>query len=164
MKVWGIIGRKDQGKTTLVVHLVEHFTAQGLRVSTIKHAHAGFEVDHEGRDSFAHRTAGAGQVLVSSPRRWALMSELRGAPEPELTDLLPKLDPADLVLVEGYKRSTHPKIEVYRGGRGEPPLALENPTIRAIAGDAGAHQVDQPVLSLDDVASIARFITRELDL
>ena len=164
MKVYGVIGRKDQGKTTLIAGLVRLFSDQGLRVSTIKHAHKGFDVDLPGRVSHAHRLAGAAQVLVSSPNRWALMSELRGAPELDLEALLAQLAPADLVIVEGYKQAPHPKIEVYREDRGEPPLCLTNPTVRALAGSAGHHPVTVPVWSVDDVAGVARFIASELGL
>ncbi|MEO1549288.1 MAG: molybdopterin-guanine dinucleotide biosynthesis protein B [Pseudomonadota bacterium] len=164
MKLYGVVGRKDQGKTTLITGLVSHFAAQGLRVSTLKHAHKGFDVDQPGRDSHAHRLAGAGQVLVSSPNRWALMTELRGAQEAPLDLLLAQLAPVDLVLVEGYKQAPHPKIEVYRQDRGEAPLAGGNPTIKALAGDPGGHAVPVPVWSVDDVAGLARFIAREVDL
>lgn len=163
MRIYGVTGWKDQGKTTLVTRLVAHFAAAGLRVATVKHAHHAFDVDHEGRDSYRHREAGASEVLLASRRRVALMRELRGAPEPELADLLPLLSPCDLVLVEGYKNAPHRKVEVYRDPRGRPPLALDVPSIRAIAGDPGAHDTGLPVLALDDTAAIAAFILSDAE-
>ncbi len=164
MKLYGITGWKDQGKTTLVTRLVSHFCAEGLTVSTIKHAHHAFDVDQPGRDSYRHRQAGAREVLLASRKRWALMHELRDEVEFELDDLLPKLAPVDLVLAEGYKNAPHPKIEVYRADRGTPPLAEDNPSIRAIAGDVTGYEVDVRVFDLDDIEAIARFIRQELDL
>ena len=114
MKVYGVTGWKDSGKTTLTERLLAEMVRRGLAVSSVKHAHHDTEIDHPGRDSFRHRAAGAGQVIVASPVRWALMTELRGAPEPPLEALLGRLDPVDLVLVEGFKRAPHPKIEAHR--------------------------------------------------
>lgn len=162
MKLYGVTGWKDQGKTTLVERLVTHFTAKGLSVSTIKHAHHAFDVDQEGRDSFRHRVAGATEVLLASRKRFALMHELRGEAEWELDQLLEKLSPVDLVLVEGYKDSPHPKLEVFREAKGREPLALSNPSIRAIVGDATGFDVKQPQFDPDDVESIAAFIEQEL--
>jgi molybdopterin-guanine dinucleotide biosynthesis protein MobB len=163
MRVYGITGWKDAGKTTLAERLVAHFVAGGLRIATVKHSHHHTEVDHPGRDSFRHRAAGAGQVIVASSRRWALMTELRGAQEPPLADLLARLDPCDLVLVEGYKRAPHPKIEAHRVATGHPLLAPENPTVRAVASD-GAPPVAVPRFHLDDIAGIAAFIRAEVGL
>lgn len=160
MRLYGITGWKDQGKTTLVTRLVTHFTQQGLTVSTIKHAHHVFDVDQPGRDSHKHRQAGAREVLLASRKRFALMHELRDEAEWELDALLPKLSPVDLVLVEGYKDAPHPKIEVYRPGAPHPPLALTNASIRAIAGDPAGHDVAVPVFDLDDTAALAAFILR----
>ncbi|HSZ53059.1 MAG TPA: molybdopterin-guanine dinucleotide biosynthesis protein B, partial [Caulobacteraceae bacterium] len=131
----------------------------GLSVSTLKHAHHNFDVDQPGKDSWEHRQAGARQVLVASRIRWALMSELRDAPEPSLEDLLTRLDPVDLVLVEGYKRDTHPKLEVWRAANGKPPIFPDDPTVIALATDAAPPGVALPVLDLDDIAAIARFVT-----
>ena len=133
MKAFGVVGWKNGGKTTLVERLVAEIAGRGFRVSTVKHAHHGFDVDRPGRDSWRHREAGAAQVLVSSRRRWALMTEL-GGDDPELTldELLARLSPADLVLVEGYKRDRHPKIEAWRAACRQAPLALTDPTIRAV--------------------------------
>lgn len=164
MRVYGITGWKNSGKTTLVERLVTEITGRGLSVSTVKHAHLDFDVDHPGRDSHRHREAGARQVLVSSPRRWALMTENRGAPELPLAELLARLDPVDLVLVEGYKRDRHPKIECRRvASRGE-AIAGEDITIEAIATDTPARPDASltgralPVFHLDDVSGIADFI------
>ncbi len=161
MKVFGVTGWKDQGKTTLVTALVSHLTSQGLTVSTIKHAHHAFDVDQPGRDSYRHRDAGAQEVILASANRFALMHELRDAAEWELDQLLTKLAPADLVLIEGYKNAAHPKVEVYREDKGRPPLALTHPTIRAVAGTAGGHDLAVPVFDLDDIAAIAAFVLRE---
>ena len=163
MKVYGITGWKNSGKTTLTERLVAEIAGRGLRVSTVKHAHHDSEVDHPGRDTWRHRQAGAGQVILASPNRWALMTELRGAPEPPLSQLLALLDPCDLVLIEGYKRAPHPKVEAHRAATGRPLLAPENPTVRAVASDA-APQVAVPLFHLDDVAGIADFILKECRL
>jgi len=163
MKVYGVIGWKDSGKTTLTERLLAEMVRRGLGVSSVKHAHHDTEIDHPGRDSFRHRTAGAGQVIVASPVRWALMTELRGAPEPPLEALLGRLDPVDLVLVEGFKRTPHPKIEAHRTETGRPLLAPENPTVRAVASN-GSPAVAVPLFHLDDIAGIADFILREVGL
>lgn len=163
MRVFGITGWKNSGKTTLTERLVAEMVQRGLRVSTVKHAHHDTEIDHPGRDSHRHRMAGAGQVIVCSPRRWALMTELRDeAPEPPLDALLARLDPCDLVLIEGYKSAPHPKIETHRAVLARGLLAPSNPTIRAIARDA---EVDHPLpqFDLDDVPAIATFILQEVD-
>jgi molybdopterin-guanine dinucleotide biosynthesis protein MobB len=157
MKVWGITGWKNTGKTTLTERLVAHFTASGLTVSTIKHAHHDTDVDQPGRDSYRHRAAGASEVIVASPHRWALMHELRGADEPPLSDLLARLSPVDLVLIEGYKTGPHPKVEAYRAAAGRPLLAPGN-TIRAVATDTPLPDLGLPTFDLDDTAAIAAFI------
>lgn len=161
MKIYGVTGWKNSGKTGLMERLVSEFTARGLRVSTLKHAHHAFDVDHDGTDSFRHRAAGAGQVLLSSGRRWALMSELGDAPEPPLVDLLSKLAPCDLVLIEGYKRADHPKIEAHRAATKQPLIAPDDPSIRAVASDS-ALDLDRPVFDLDDTKAIADFIWSDL--
>lgn len=163
MKVYGVTGWKDSGKTTLTERLLAEMVRRGLAVSSVKHAHHDTEIDHPGRDSFRHRAAGAGQVIVASPVRWALMTELRGAPEPPLEALLGRLDPVDLVLVEGFKRAPHPKIEAHRTETGRPLLAPENPTVRAVASN-GSPAVAVPLFHLDDIAGIADFILREVGL
>jgi molybdopterin-guanine dinucleotide biosynthesis protein MobB len=163
MRVYGVTGYKNAGKTGLMERLVTEITARGFTVSTIKHAHHAADVDHEGRDSYRHRQAGAGQVLVSSPVRWALMTELRDAPEPSLDDLLIRLNPVDLILIEGYKLAPHPKIEAHRFETGRPLLAAQNPTIRAVASNA-APDIACPIFHLDDTAAIADFILSEVGL
>src|SRR3954470_2044714 len=135
MRVIGLAGWSGAGKTTLLVKLIPELTRRGVGVSTLKHAHHRFDVDTPGKDSWAHREAGARQVLVSSAHRWALMTELRGAPEPDLRSLLGQLAPVDLVIVEGFKRDAHPKIEVHRAANGKPWLHPEDPAIRAAATD-----------------------------
>lgn len=157
MKVYGIIGYKNAGKTTLVERLVAEFTRRGLRVSTIKHAHHSFDLDAPGKDTYRHRTAGAEQVLMATTTRWVLMNELRDTPEPALGDLLKRLDPVDLVLVEGYKRDTHPKIEVWRNATGHPLIAPDDPMVRAVA-TPDTPNVDQPVLDLNNINAIADYI------
>lgn len=163
MTLYGVTGWKNAGKTGLMERLVTEFTGRGLTVSTIKHAHHTTDVDQPGRDSHRHREAGAREVLLASPNRWALMHELRDAPEPTLNALLPKLSPVDLLLVEGYKSAPHPKIEAWRAETGKPLLAAKNPTIRAIAAK-GDPSTDLPVLDLDDTAAIADFILKDLGL
>ncbi|MCC5956037.1 MAG: molybdopterin-guanine dinucleotide biosynthesis protein B [Natronohydrobacter sp.] len=164
MKIYGVTGWKNTGKTTLMERLVAEFVARGLSVSTVKHAHHDTEIDHEGRDSYRHRIAGAREVILSSPRRWAVMHELRDAPEPLLADLLTKLSPVDLVLIEGYKRADHPKIEAYRAAAGRNLLARSNPTIRAVATDTAIDDIDLPLLDLNDTPAIADFILSDLGI
>lgn len=164
MKLYGVTGWKNSGKTVLMERLVGEFTRRGLSVSTIKHAHHDTEIDHPGRDSFRHREAGACEVLVSSPKRWALMHELRESDEPLLEDLVTRLSPVDLILVEGYKRAPHPKIEAHRRETGKPLLAPENATIRAVASDKPRDDLAVPLLDLNDTAAIADFIAREVGL
>ena len=163
MKVWGIAGWKNTGKTGLTERLVAAFCARGLTVSTIKHAHHDADMDQPGTDSYRHRIAGASEVVLSTPRRVAYLQELRGAEEPPLTELLARLRPVDLVLIEGYKREEHPKIETHRAASGKGLIAAEDPTIRAVASDVPL-DIDRPVLPLDDTDAIADFIARELDL
>ena len=163
MKIYGIVGYKNAGKTGLMERLVTEITGRGVSVSTLKHAHHTFDVDHPGKDSYRHRQAGAQQVLLASGTRWALMSELRGAAEPPLADLLRLLSPVDLVLVEGYKRDAHPKVEAFRAVTGNPLIAPDDPTVRAVASDT-ALTLDRPVFDLDDTATIADFILSEVGL
>lgn len=164
MRVWGVTGWKNAGKTGLMERLVAEISGRGLEVSTVKHAHHDTDIDQPGRDSYRHREAGAREVMLASPRRWALMHELRGAAEPPLADLLARLSPVDLVLVEGFKREPHPKVEAYRAGNGKPPLAGGNEWVRAIASDASLPQASVPVFALDDTRAIADFILREAGL
>ena len=164
MKVWGIVGWKNSGKTGLMERLVAAFTARGLRVSTIKHAHHAFDIDQPSKDSHRHREAGATEVLISGGARFALMHELRGADEPSLAELLARLSPVDLVLVEGFKSEPHPKLEAHRGATGQTLLAADDPSIRAIASDAGARADNRPTFALDDTTAIADFVSGELGL
>ena len=164
MKLWGVVGWKNSGKTGLMERLVAEFAARGFSVSTIKHAHHAFDVDQPGKDSHRHRVAGATEVLLSSRKRFALMHEHRGENEPELKELLTKLAPVDLVLVEGYKKDRHPKIETHRGANGDPLIAVDDETVRAVASDSGARADGRPTFGLDDTAVIAEFIAAELQL
>jgi molybdopterin-guanine dinucleotide biosynthesis protein MobB len=158
------VGWKNSGKTGLMERLVSEFVARGLTVSTLKHAHHTFDVDHEGKDSHRHRVAGATEVLLSSRNRWALMHEMRDEDEATLDMLLAKLAPVDLVLVEGYKRDTHPKIEAHRAETKQGLIALDDPTIRAIASDSDAQAEGRPTFHLDDTKAIVDFIASELGL
>lgn len=161
--VIGIVGWKKSGKTTLVVRLVEEFTRRGLSVATIKHAHHAFQIDDAETDSARHRRAGAGAVAIVSAERWALVSELKGAPEPALEDVIARLGPRDLILVEGYKAAAIPKIEVRRtASRSTEPLATADPHVIAIAADFEVARARLPVFALDDVAAIAEFIVATL--
>jgi molybdopterin-guanine dinucleotide biosynthesis protein MobB len=164
MKVFGIVGWKNNGKTTLVTRLVEDLTARGLAVSTVKHAHHEFDIDQPGKDSHRHRMAGAQEVLVTSARRWALIHELRDRPEPGLEELLEKMAPVDLVLVEGFKRHVHPKIEVSLKETGTPLIALEDTTILAVATNDPALVAPVPRLDIDDAGAVADFILAQAGL
>jgi molybdopterin-guanine dinucleotide biosynthesis adapter protein len=155
MRIIGITGWSGAGKTTLMLKLIPMLTGGGLKVSTLKHAHHMFDVDTPGKDSYEHRMAGATEVLIASENRFALMHELRGAPEPPLEVLLGKLSAVDLVLVEGFKRAPHPKIEVYRAENGKPPLHPGNSSIIAIASDTPFPEAGCPVLDLQDTTAIA---------
>ena len=155
MRVIGLAGWKGAGKTTLLRRLLPLLTSRGLRVSTLKHAHHSFDVDQPGKDSWEHRQSGATEVLVTSSARWALMHELRGDEEPSLSVLLLHMSPVDLVLVEGFKREAHPKIEVHRVANGKPLLHPDDRSIVAIASDAPLHDLAIPHHHLDDIVAIA---------
>jgi len=160
LQVIGLAGWSGAGKTTLVAKLIPALVRRGYRVSTVKHAHHSLEIDQPGKDSHTHRMVGATEVLVSSANRFALVHELRNESEFTLRQLLARLGPCDLVLVEGYKRETHPKIEVYRALNGRDPLHPHDPMIRAIATDAPFPYVDLPQVHLDDVEAIADLAIR----
>ena len=164
MRVIGVVGWKNNGKTTLVVRLIEHLVARGYRVSTVKHAHHEADLDRPGKDSWRHREAGAAEVMLATARRWALVHELRDEPEPPLDAILARLSPADLVIVEGFKSLPHPKVEVHRAERGTPLIARDDPTIVAVASDEPLPDLAVPVLGLDDVPAIADLILRRLEL
>lgn len=163
--VFGITGWKNSGKTQLVTSLVAEFTRRGFKVSTVKHAHHNFDIDKPGADSYRHREAGAMEVALVSGRRWALMHELRDEQEPPLEDILSRLAPCDLILIEGYKRENHPKIEARRlETRDRGPLAPGDPNILAVAADYVPDDESLPVFDLDDVSAMADFIQSRLDL
>lgn len=163
MKIYGVTGWKNTGKTGLMERLVAEICGRGLSVSTIKHAHHTFDVDQQGKDSWRHRQAGAREVLLASRNRIALMHELRDETEPTLDALLARLSPVDLVLIEGYKTEAHPKIETHRQSVGQPLIALEDDSIHAMASDVPL-SIDRPVFDLNDTAAIADFILSELGL
>jgi molybdopterin-guanine dinucleotide biosynthesis protein B len=163
MNVFGVTGWKNAGKTGLMERLVAEIIGRGYTVSTLKHAHHTFDVDHPGKDSHRHRIAGASQVLLASTERWALMNEHRGTQEPSLPELLAKLDPVDLILIEGWKRDSHPKVEAWRAETGNPLIAPNDQTILAVASDIFL-EIDRPVFDLDDTAVVADFILDYLDL
>ena len=159
MRLIGFAGWSGAGKTTLLQNLIPALTARGLRVSTLKHAHHAFDVDQPGKDSYLHREAGATEVLVASAARWALMHEHRGAPEPELGDLLIHMTRVDLVLVEGFKRGAHRKIEVHRAANGKALLYPDDPTIVAIAAEPPV-PASIPAVPLSDIDAVAALVLR----
>ncbi len=159
MKIFGFAGWSGSGKTTLIERVIPALAGRGLKVSLIKHAHHSFDVDQPGKDSYRHRHAGCAEVLISSSTRWALMHELRGAPEPTLEELVAHVAPCDLLLVEGFKRAAIPKLEVYRRENGKPRLHLDDPHIVAIATDQ-RFETGLPQFDLDDIESVADFIAR----
>jgi molybdopterin-guanine dinucleotide biosynthesis protein B len=155
MRLIGIAGWSGSGKTTLLTKLIPELRRRGLSVSTLKHAHHAFDVDHPGKDSHSHREAGATEVLIVSRNRFALMHELRDEPEPKLHELVGKLSPVDLVLVEGFKTEAHRKIEVFRSANAKPPLHPSDAQIVAVASDVALPEAGRPVIHLDDIAAIA---------
>jgi molybdopterin-guanine dinucleotide biosynthesis protein B len=163
MRVFGVVGWKNAGKTGLMERLVTEITGRGISVSTVKHAHHTFDVDHAGKDSHRHRVAGATEVLLASRNRFALMHELRDEDEPSLETLLGKLAPVDLVLIEGYKRDAHPKVEAHRAETGNPLIALDDPSIKAVASDIEI-ALDRPVFDLNDTVAVADFILEQVGL
>ena len=162
-KVFGLTGLSGSGKTTLIAQLVQWFVERGLKVSTLKHTHHSFDLDTPGKDSWRMREAGAQEVFLVSNRRLVLLQEFRDREEPTVEELVARLEPCDLVLVEGYKRDPLPKIEVHRPSLENPPVWPTNPSVVAVATD-GAIETPLPVLDLNDVAAIAAFIARYLDL
>lgn len=164
MKTFGIVGWKNSGKTGLVERLVTEISLKGFSVSTIKHAHHTFDIDQMGKDSFRHRQAGAMEVLLSSENRWALMHELRDFSEPNLNELLSKLSPVDLVLIEGFKNEHCLKMEAYRIENNNIPLGQSANDIIALASNTTHPNLNLPIFDLDDTSEIANFILREVDL
>lgn len=158
MRVFGLAGWSGAGKTTLLSKLIPALTAQGLRVSTLKHAHHAFDLDTPGKDSWVHRQSGATEVAIVSANRYAIMHELRGAAEPTIEELLPRLAPVDLLLIEGFKRHKHDKLEIHRPALGKTLLAPDDPDIVAVASDAKLAGLAVPLLDLNDIAAIAAFV------
>lgn len=164
-RIFGITGWKNAGKTTLTTRLVTELTARGYTIATVKHAHHAFDIDHPGTDSFRHREAGAREVAIVSGARWALMHEMRDEAEPSLDAIIARLSPCDIVLVEGYKRESHPKIEVRRAAAGNrPDLAPDDPKIVAIAADQVIEDCGISTFHIDDIAAIADFIEKQTGL
>ncbi|HTD90723.1 MAG TPA: molybdopterin-guanine dinucleotide biosynthesis protein B [Burkholderiales bacterium] len=163
MKIFGFAGYSGSGKTTLIEQLIPLFTARGLHVSLIKHAHHTFDVDTAGKDSYRHRHAGCTEVLVTSSRRWVLMHELRGASEPDLNEQIMHLSPCDLLLVEGFKHDPIPKIEVYRAVTGEALLHPHDTNVVAVASD-GPLDTHLPLLDLNQPRQIAAFMLKHVGL
>jgi molybdopterin-guanine dinucleotide biosynthesis adapter protein len=161
MRLIGLAGWSGAGKTTLLSKLIPELTGRGYRVSTLKHAHHNFDLDKPGKDSWVHRHAGATEVLITSERRFALMHELRDEAEPTLGELVRKLSPVDLVIVEGFKRGPHPKIEIWRAANARPHLYPDDEAIRAIAADEALPDAPLPVVDLDDIATIADVVLAE---
>jgi molybdopterin-guanine dinucleotide biosynthesis protein B len=159
-RIIGLAGWSGAGKTTLLISVIPRLVARGLKISTVKHAHHNFDIDKPGKDSHSHRMAGATEVLVGSAHRWALVHELRGETEPGLAELLARLSPVDLVIIEGYKREPHPKLEVYRAAVGKPLMQPDDPHIVAIATDSPLPSARVPVVSLDDIEGIAELLLR----
>jgi molybdopterin-guanine dinucleotide biosynthesis protein B len=160
MKVLGLAGWSGAGKTTLLAKLIPELIRRGIAVSTLKHAHHAFDVDQPGKDSYVHRAAGATEVLVASANRWALMHELRGAPEPTSMELIAHMSDVDLLLVEGFKHDSHDKLEIYRAANGKPLLAAADRHVVAILADGPVPETQLPVIDLNDVAAIADFVMR----
>jgi molybdopterin-guanine dinucleotide biosynthesis protein B len=158
MKVVGLAGWSGAGKTTLLTRVLPLLTARGLKVSTLKHAHHAFDIDHPGKDSFEHRAAGAGEVLIVSGRRWALLHELRGEAEPRLAELLGKLAPCDLVIVEGFKRAVHPKVEISRAANGKPFLYPEMTDVRGLICDLPPTGWAGPLVHPDEIEAAAALL------
>jgi molybdopterin-guanine dinucleotide biosynthesis protein B len=155
MRIIGLAGWSGSGKTTLITKLIPRLIARGVKVSTLKHAHHGFDLDQPGKDSFFHRAAGATEVIISSARRWAILHELREEPEWDLRGLVAKMSPVDLVLVEGFKRDLFPKLEIHRAANGKPLIYPDDPHIVAIASDIALPQAKIPVVDLNDIEAIA---------
>ena len=158
MRVFGLVGWSGSGKTTLLTRLLPELIARGLRVSTMKHSHHAFDVDTPGKDSYRHREAGATEVMVASARRWALMHELRSDPEPDVDELIARMTRVDLLVIEGFKQHAHPKLEVHRPSLGKVLMAPTDPHVVAVASDAPLGDLAVPVLDIDDIAGIARFV------
>jgi molybdopterin-guanine dinucleotide biosynthesis protein B len=160
MRIIGLAGWSGSGKTTLITKLIPRLTARGISVSTLKHAHHGFDLDQPGKDSFFHRAAGASEVIISSANRWAILHELRGQPEWDLAALMGKMSPVDLVLVEGFKRDAFPKLEIHRIANGKPLIHPQDPHIVAVASDSAVSAALVPVIDLNDIEAIADLLLK----
>src|SRR5439155_13206355 len=160
MRIIGLPGWSRSGKTTLVTRLIPRLIERGIKVSTLKHAHHGFDLDQPGKDSFFHRAAGATEVIISSARRWAILHELREEPEWDLRALVAKMSPVDLVLVEGFKRDAFPKLEIHRAANGKPLIHPDDRHIVAIASDIALPQAKIPVIDLNDIEAIADLLLK----
>jgi len=164
MKILGLAGWSGSGKTTLLAKLIPELVARGITVSTIKHAHHAFDVDKPGKDSYRHREAGATEVMVASEHRWALMHEHRGAAEPDAAALIRHMTPVDLLLIEGFKREAHDKLEIFRRELGKPLLSADDRGFVAILSDAQVPESSLPVIDLNDTVAIADFIIAHCQL
>ncbi|MDP7241518.1 MAG: molybdopterin-guanine dinucleotide biosynthesis protein B [Rhodospirillales bacterium] len=164
MKVFGLIGWSNAGKTTLMINLLPELIGRGIKVSTMKHGHHDFEIDKAGKDSYRHREAGATEVLLTSASRWALMHELRGAPERSIENLISHMTPVDLLLIEGFKTHRHVKLEIHRPAEGKPLICRDDPDVVAVASDQSLPDVDLPVLDLNDIPAIADFILSHCEI
>ena len=164
MKIFGLAGWSGSGKTTLITRLLPELTGRGLRVSTIKHAHHDFDPDQPGKDSYRHRAAGASEVMITAAHRWALIHELRGGDEPGVEELVERMTPVDLLIIEGFKRDSHPKLEVHRPSLGKSLLSPRDPHIVAVASDAVLEGLEIPVLDLNDAPAIAGFVVGHVGL
>lgn len=160
MRIIGLAGWSGSGKTTLIKKLIPRLIARGISVSTLKHAHHGFDLDQPGKDSFFHRTAGATEVIISSAKRWAILHELRAQPEWDMAALVRKMSPVDLVLVEGFKRDAFPKLEIHRIANGKPLIHPEDPHIVAVASDNALPQSKVPVVDLNDIEAITDLLLK----
>ena len=160
MRIIGLAGWSGSGKTTLIKKLIPRLIARGLSVSTLKHAHHGFDLDQPGKDSFFHRTAGASEVIISSAKSWAILHELREQPEWDLAALVGTMSPVDLVLVEGFKRDAFPKLEIHRIANGKPLIHPEDPHIVAVASDSALPAAQVPVVDLNDIEAIADLLLK----
>ncbi|HEX4040539.1 MAG TPA: molybdopterin-guanine dinucleotide biosynthesis protein B [Xanthobacteraceae bacterium] len=161
MRIVGLAGWSGSGKTTLVTKVIPVLVRRGLKVATVKHAHHEFDTDQPGKDSWLHRQAGASEVAIVSSRRWAIVHELGDEAEPPLVEILAKLSPVDLVIVEGFKRQSHPKLEVFRATVGKPLLHPDDDCIVAIATDTPLAEAQVPVLMLDDIEGVANVLQAE---
>jgi len=158
MKIFGMVGWSGSGKTTLMVQLLPELISRGLKVSTMKHTHHNVDLDKPGKDSYEHRLAGAHEVLITSSKRWALMRELREEAEPDMDELIDRMTPVDLLLIEGFKRHVHDKMEIHRKATGKDLICDTDPTIVAVASDEPLEHLNLPVIDLNDVPAVADFI------